>query len=172
MSPIQSHGLYPTGRSLLAGLGTFLLGGVITESAIQSSSTKDLAGSTVPSLPSHHHSKESSAPPAISEFLYIPLSPLSMLVATLMAYSDINTSSTYNNASSSASGSQSPASDTSSNISPVMLTNHALPGGDLEARSPTSGRITPSRSRVDAPRLTASKDGCWYVYRLIYGCLN
>ncbi|KZP31796.1 hypothetical protein FIBSPDRAFT_775867 [Athelia psychrophila] len=84
-----------------------------------------------------------------------------MLVATLMAYSDINTSSTYNNASSSASGSQSPASDTSSNISPVMLTNHALPGGDLEARSPTSGRITPSRSRVDAPRLTASKDGCW-----------
>ena len=53
--------------------------------------------------------------------------------------------STYN---SSASGSQSPLSEVSDNTSPNM---------------PSGGRITPGRNRIDAPRSTASKGGCWYV---------
>lgn len=70
-----------------------------------------------------------------------------------MAYKT-NTSSgrTYN---SSASGSQSPLSDTSDNTSPNSRTSHL----DM----PSGGRITPSRNRIDAPRVGASKGGCWYV---------
>jgi hypothetical protein len=66
---------------------------------------------------------------------------------------------TYN---SSASGSQSPASEASSNTSPSSRTSQLPMRKEADAHSSANGRGTPNRTRIDLPRnLSAAKGGCW-----------